>query len=48
LGRRGSDAAIEAIAAQYAEQTGPQPYIFSGSSQGAAAFGYLRLKGQAG
>ncbi|MGB0385333.1 MAG: GHMP kinase [Ardenticatenaceae bacterium] len=46
LGRRGADAAIQAIAQQYAQHTGHQPYIFAGSSLGAAAFGYLRLRGE--
>jgi L-arabinokinase len=44
LGRRGADATIAQIASAYAEGTGYQPRIFSGSSQGAAAFGYLRLQ----
>jgi len=44
LGRRGSDAAVAAIAAQYARQTGHHPYVFSGSSPGAASFGCLRLQ----
>lgn len=44
LGRRGAGAAIQAIADQYASETGYRPYIFSGSSPGAAAFGHLRLK----
>ena len=44
LGRRGADAAVEGIAAQYAEETGHRPYIFAGSSPGASAFGVLKLK----
>jgi galactokinase len=45
LGRRGADAAVESIAEQYAHETGHRPYIFAGSSLGAAAFGVLRLRG---
>jgi galactokinase len=37
-------AAIERVAKAYADQTGHQPYIFSGSSSGSAAFGHLRLR----
>lgn len=44
LGRRGADAAIAAIAAQYESETGHRPYIFTGSSPGAAAFGHLKLQ----
>ena len=44
LGRRGADAAVEAIAEQYARESNHQPYIFSGSSPGAATFGHVRLK----
>jgi len=44
LGHRGADAAIEAIAEQYGRETGYRPIIFKGSSAGAAAFGYLKLK----
>lgn len=43
LGRKGADAEIEKIAAEYEKQTGYQPYIFSGSSLGAAEFGHLKL-----
>jgi galactokinase len=43
IGRKGSDAAVQAVAERYAEETGYAPHIFSGSSQGAAAFGTLRL-----
>jgi galactokinase len=46
LGRRGSDAVVEAIAEQYARETGRRPRIFAGSSPGAAAFGYLRLRAE--
>lgn len=44
LGRQEAGTAIQAIADQYAQQTGYQPYIFSGSSPGAAAFGTLKLR----
>jgi L-arabinokinase len=44
LARRDASPAIEAIASRYAEETGHRPQIFSGSSPGAAAFGYLRSK----
>jgi len=44
LGRQGAAAAIEAVAAQYAAETGHQPHIFAGSSLGAAAFGTRQLK----
>lgn len=44
LGRREADGAARRVAEKYAEATGRQPYIFSGSSPGSAAFGYLRLK----
>ena len=43
LGDQTSPAAIERIAANYTAETGHRPYIFSGSSNGARAFGYLRL-----
>jgi L-arabinokinase len=46
LGRRDAGAAIQAIAEQYAQQTGYQPYIFSGSSPGAAGFGTIRLRAE--
>lgn len=44
LGRRQASATINWIAERYAEETGYRSHIFSGSSPGAAAFGYLRLK----
>jgi galactokinase len=46
LGRRGAaaEAAIRSIAEQYARETGRRPYVFAGSSPGAAAFGHLRLR----
>lgn len=43
LGDETSHAAIERVAAIYAAETGHYPYIFSGSSNGARSFGYLRL-----
>ena len=43
LGRRDAQSSIEKVSAQYAQETGYQPYIFQGSSPGAAAFGHLRL-----
>jgi L-arabinokinase len=43
LGRREAEAAVQAIAAQYEQETGRHPYRFAGSSPGAAAFGTLRL-----
>ncbi len=46
LGKKGAGEEIEKIAAEYAKQTGYQPYIFSGSSIGAAEFGFLKLKRQ--
>jgi len=55
LARKGADAAIQAIASKYAQykragerasgRAGDEPHIFRDSSLGAAAFGYLRLKG---
>ena len=44
LGNQHSHAAIERISKAYANETGHQPYIFSGSSSGSAAFGHLRLR----
>lgn len=44
LGQRGVDASLEAIAEQYAHESGYQPHIFSGSSPGVAVFGHLKLK----
>jgi L-arabinokinase len=43
LGRRDARSSIEKISEQYAQETGHQPYIFQGSSPGAAAFGHVRL-----
>jgi L-arabinokinase len=39
LGRRDARQAISRVAARYAEATGYRPYIFEGSSAGAAQFG---------
>jgi galactokinase len=46
LGDQTSRAAVERVAASYANQTGHQPYIFNGSSPGCLAFGHLRLSPQ--
>ena len=43
LGQRGAGGAIRAVADEYERQTGHRPYVFSGSSPGAAAFGHLKL-----
>jgi galactokinase len=44
LGRADADAAVQAIADEYAAATGHKPVIFRGSSMGAGAFGSLRLQ----
>ncbi|MGI9035100.1 MAG: galactokinase [Pyrinomonadaceae bacterium] len=44
LGRRGAKDEIEQIAAEYKRKTNYRPHIFSGSSGGAASFGFLKLK----
>jgi len=44
LGRRGAEDAIREVADRFAHDTGYRPYLFSGSSPGAAAFGVLRLR----
>ena len=44
LGNQNSHAAIDRIAKAYANATGHQPYIFSGSSSGSLAFGYVKIK----
>ena len=46
LGDQSSREAIERVSASYAQQTGPQPYIFSGSSSGSLAFDHLRLRSE--
>ncbi|HEX6718691.1 MAG TPA: galactokinase family protein [Pyrinomonadaceae bacterium] len=43
LGDQRSRAAVERVAANYASETGHQPYIFNGSSSGSLAFGHLRI-----
>ena len=45
LGRKGAESAVHKVADQYASKTGHRPYLFSGSSPGAAASGCLKLKG---
>ncbi len=44
LGRRDAAEAVRRVAAKYAERTGYAPFLFSGSSPGACAFGVLRLR----
>jgi galactokinase len=44
LARRGSDAAVRAIAQRYERETGRSAMLLSGSSPGAAAFGALWLE----
>ncbi|HLM24830.1 MAG TPA: hypothetical protein VK274_07205 [Pyrinomonadaceae bacterium] len=44
LGEQSSHATIDRIAKAYANETGHQPYIFSGSSSGSLAFGHMRLR----
>jgi galactokinase len=41
LGDRNADKTVQDVAASYAQLTGHQPHIFSGSSPGSAAFGHL-------
>ncbi len=43
IGRRDAADAIVRVADRYRDATGHRPYIFSGSSPGAAAFGVLKL-----
>jgi L-arabinokinase len=43
LGRRGADAEIQSVAQKYEKITGHRPMIFSGSSPGAAQFGFVQL-----
>lgn len=43
IGRREAGDAIARVANRYAEETGYEPYVFSGSSPGSAAFGFLKL-----
>lgn len=46
LGRADAEAAVQAIAVEYAATSGHKPFVFRGSSLGAAAFGALRLQVQ--
>jgi L-arabinokinase len=41
LGDRNSESAVKKVAERYAALMGYEPYIFSGSSPGSAAFGHL-------
>jgi galactokinase len=43
LGRKDAKSEVEYAAAEFESLTGYKPYIFSGSSMGAAEFGHLRL-----
>ena len=43
LGRRDAADAVAEIKHQYAQRTGSSPTVFSSSSPGAGAFGYLRI-----
>ena len=44
LGNRNSETALREVAQRYAAETAHQPYIFSGSSPGSAAFGHLVMR----
>jgi galactokinase len=44
LGRSPAWDIVNKIAAIHADETGHQPYVFQGSSPGAAAFGYIKLE----
>ncbi|MBS1796221.1 MAG: GHMP kinase [Acidobacteria bacterium] len=46
IGRAGAEAAIARVAAEYRRQTGHDPYIFRGSSPGAARFGHLVIRAE--
>jgi L-arabinokinase len=48
LGRRDARAAVEAVAAEYARRTEHEPLVIAGSSQGAGAFGFLKLRREEG
>ena len=48
LGRSDASDSIAAIAREYHERTGREPYVFSGSSEGAAAFGTQRTMREGG
>lgn len=43
FGLAGADDAVQKIANRYADETEREPYIFSGSSPGAAAFGHVEM-----
>jgi galactokinase len=43
LGNNKSRAAVQRVVASYANETGHQPYVFSGSSSGSLAYGCLRI-----
>jgi len=43
LGDETSGTAVERVASVYAKETGHQPYVFNGSSNGSQSFGTLRL-----
>jgi L-arabinokinase len=44
LGRRDAGSAVAQVARSFAEKTGHEPYIFSGSSPGSASFGHLIVR----
>jgi L-arabinokinase len=44
LGRNGSTPAILRVVERFSEQTGHQPFVFSGSSPGAGVFDHLKLE----
>jgi L-arabinokinase len=44
LGKSDAGKAVAEVARQFAERTGHKPYVFSGSSPGSAAFGYLKVR----
>ena len=44
LGKSDAGQAVTEVARQFSERTGHKPYIFSGSSPGSAAFGYLKVR----
>jgi galactokinase len=44
LGKREASGSIEGIVKKYSQETGYEPYLFSGSSMGAEEFGHLILK----
>lgn len=45
LGRMDAAGALAKVAEKYAQETGYQPYLFSGSSPGGAVFGHIKLRG---